>query len=134
MVDSFSAAERSSCMARIRSRGNTTTESKLIALLRASKITGWRRRAKIFGNPDLVWRDAKIAVFVDGCFWHSCPRHGRAPNSRRDYWVPKLARNVRRDRAVSRKLRAIGWRVARVWECSLAIDRAEATVRRIRRM
>jgi DNA mismatch endonuclease (patch repair protein) len=72
-------------------------------------------------------------VFVDGCFWHSCPRHGRVPSSRLDHWTPKLARNARRDRAVNRTLRISGWTVLRIWECALASSRAGRTMFRIRR-
>jgi DNA mismatch endonuclease (patch repair protein) len=67
-------------------------------------------------RPDVVFTRAKVAVFVDGCFWHSCPQHGRAPGSNRDYWQPKLARNVERDRLHDETLRAAGWTVLRVWE------------------
>ena len=120
-------------MARIRSRGNASTEGRLVQLLRSFKITGWQRHTKVRGNPDLVWRRQRIAVFVDGCFWHSCPRHGRAPRSRKEYWLPKLARNVRRDRVVSRGLRAAGWKVIRIWECALVDKHARRTVGRISR-
>jgi DNA mismatch endonuclease (patch repair protein) len=84
------------------------------------------------GRPDFAFRSQKVAVFVDGCFWHSCPRHGRAPESNQEYWLPKLARNGRRDRRVSRILRRMGWKVIRLWEHDLAND--SLVVRRIRRM
>jgi DNA mismatch endonuclease, patch repair protein len=67
-------------------------------------------------RPDIVFPRAKVAVFVDGCFWHRCPIHGSVPKSRRDYWEPKLQRNAARDRDVDRRLRATGWSVIRVWE------------------
>jgi DNA mismatch endonuclease (patch repair protein) len=67
-------------------------------------------------RPDVVFTRAKVAVFVDGCFWHSCPQHGTTPRSNRDYWEPKLARNAYRDRANSEALRRSGWRVVRIWE------------------
>jgi DNA mismatch endonuclease (patch repair protein) len=132
-LDIFDKQKRSDVMARIRSRGNHATEIRVIALLRAQGLKGWRRGQCVFGSPDFVFRAAKLALFVDGCFWHGCPRHGRVPDSRREYWLPKLARNKARDRAVSRALRTAGWRVVRLWECALTAKRQAATVRRVAR-
>jgi DNA mismatch endonuclease (patch repair protein) len=67
-------------------------------------------------RPDVVFPRAKVAVFVDGCFWHQCPEHGQVPKANRDYWAPKLARNVERDRANDLALRAGGWTVLRFFE------------------
>ncbi|MFG1707438.1 very short patch repair endonuclease [Nonomuraea sp. M3C6] len=67
-------------------------------------------------RPDIVFTKKKIAVFVDGCFWHVCPDHGRQPVVNEWYWTPKLRRNIERDRAADVALRAAGWRVVRVWE------------------
>lgn len=133
MADVFTAEQRSGIMSRVRSHGNRATELRLIELMRAAGITGWRRRAPLPGKPDFVFRIEKVVVFVDGCFWHGCPRHGRASTSRLPYWIPKLARNVRRDRAVTRELRASGWTVVRVWECALTRSRAKETLARIAR-
>ena len=67
-------------------------------------------------RPDVVFTRPRLAVFVDGCFWHACPLHGNEPRANTDYWQPKLARNVARDRAVDDALQASGWRVLRAWE------------------
>ena len=67
-------------------------------------------------RPDVVFTRARLAVFVDGCFWHACPIHGTQPSRNRAYWGPKLARNVERDRKVDAALDAAGWRVLRAWE------------------
>lgn len=67
-------------------------------------------------HPDIVFTKRKLAVFVDGCFWHSCPEHGTVPKSNQEYWIPKLKENVDRDEANERQLRADGWRVLRFWE------------------
>jgi DNA mismatch endonuclease, patch repair protein len=67
-------------------------------------------------RPDIVFTRARLAVFIDGCFWHACPIHGNQPRANTDYWGPKLARNVARDRAVDAALAAAGWQVLRVWE------------------
>lgn len=66
--------------------------------------------------PDVVIRRARLAVFVDGCFWHRCPEHANDPRANTSYWLPKLARNVDRDRRVDAALVANGWLVVRIWE------------------
>jgi DNA mismatch endonuclease, patch repair protein len=103
-------------MAAIRSKGNKDTELRLATILRTYKITGWRRHYRIRGNPDFVFLKQRLVIFVDGCFWHGCPKHGRKPGSNREYWIPKLQRNIQRDLEVSENLRAHGWRVLRIWE------------------
>ncbi|MCY4651816.1 MAG: very short patch repair endonuclease [Dehalococcoidia bacterium] len=67
-------------------------------------------------HADIAFTKKKVAVFVDGCFWHSCPEHGTTPKSNQDYWIPKLQQNAERDRDVSRRLRNAGWSVIRIWE------------------
>jgi DNA mismatch endonuclease, patch repair protein len=81
--------------------------------------------------PDLVFRQARVAIFVDGCFFHSCPDHGNAPRANVAYWAPKLARNVERDSQVNDALVAEGWTVIRTWEhedSRAAADRIAATL------
>jgi len=78
-------------------------------------------------RPDIVFTGRRVAVFVDGCFWHVCPEHGRDPATNEWYWAPKLRRNVERDRAADAALAAAGWRVVRLWE-HLALDDAVAAV------
>ena len=106
-------------MARIRGSGNRATELRLIALMREHGITGWRRNAKVFGKPNFVFRRERVAVFVDGCFWHGCPKHSNMPANNRAFWMKKLTGNQTRDRLVTRTLRKNGWRVLRVWEHEL---------------
>jgi DNA mismatch endonuclease (patch repair protein) len=67
-------------------------------------------------RPDVVFTRWQVAVFVDGCFWHSCPEHGNVPRRNLDYWVPKLQRNIDRDRRIDFALHDAGWRVVRAWE------------------
>jgi DNA mismatch endonuclease (patch repair protein) len=67
-------------------------------------------------RPDIVFTRRRIAVFVDSCFWHVCPQHGRQPTANEWYWTPKLRRNVERDRANDLALQEAGWKVVRVWE------------------
>ncbi|HUZ07186.1 MAG TPA: very short patch repair endonuclease, partial [Candidatus Paceibacterota bacterium] len=103
MPDVFTKAKRSEVMSRIRGRGNKATELALAKLFRRNKITGWRRHQKVFGKPDFVFSKRKLAVFVDGCFWHGCPKHATKPATNRAFWRNKFSRNKARDRIVSRK-------------------------------
>jgi DNA mismatch endonuclease (patch repair protein) len=89
-------------------------------LFRQHGITGWRRNQKVFGKPDFIFRQARLALFVDGCFWHGCGRHCKIPVGNRAFWEKKFAANKARDRRVNRELRKLGWRVLRVWEHDLA--------------
>ena len=85
-------------------------------------------------RPDIVFPRVRLAVFVDGCFWHSCPVHGNQPRANSDYWLPKLARNVERDSAVNEALEAAGWQVLRAWEheaVTTVAARIESTLREL---
>jgi DNA mismatch endonuclease (patch repair protein) len=84
-------------------------------------------------RPDFVFRARRVAVFVDGCFWHGCPRHYRRPGSRRAFWDAKIARNQERDREVTRALRRAGWTVLRVWEHELAKKNERRLLSRLHR-
>jgi DNA mismatch endonuclease (patch repair protein) len=134
--DVFTQTKRSEVMSRIRGSGNRDTELQMITLFRTYGITGWRRRQRLFGKPDFVFRDKRLAVFVDGCFWHGCPRpkHAPLPKSRAEWWAAKLARNKARDVVVTRTLRQRGWKVVRVWDCDLLPKRQVVTARRILRL
>ena len=131
--DVFTKAKRSEVMSRIRGRGNKDTELALAKVFRRHRITGWRRNQKIFGKPDFVFPKLKLAVFVDGCFWHGCPKHATKPKNNRAFWQRKLTANQRRDRIVNRTLRAHGWRVLRIWEHELAHKHETRLLRRLRR-
>src|SRR5260221_9025305 len=113
MADVLTKKKRSQVMAAIRSRGNKDTELRFRAILRQLHITGWRRHYSLVGKPDFVFPKLRLAIFIDGCFWHGCPKHGRKPGSNRSYWLAKLARNRARDREVVRLLRKKGWQVLR---------------------
>ena len=120
MPDVFDKATRSEVMSRIRGKGNQNTEIALLRLMRSQRITGWRRGQPVYGRPDFVFRRQRLAVFVDGCFWHGCPRHCKQPKTNRAFWMKKLSANKQRDRLVTRTLRGDGWTVIRLWECQLA--------------
>jgi DNA mismatch endonuclease, patch repair protein len=129
----FGGLSRSALMSRVRSKQNATTELKLLSLLRPARLCGWRREFPLLGNPDFVFPKAKLAVFVDGCFWHGhdCGRNLK-PARNAALWRHKFSSNKRRDALVTRTLRNEGWRVIRIWECVLA-RRPESCVRRIQR-
>jgi DNA mismatch endonuclease (patch repair protein) len=112
MADAFTKQKRSEIMSKIRS-SNTKPELLLKASLKGHYF---RYHPKVYGNPDFVNKTKKIAVFVDGCFWHKCPTCYRQPQSNTHYWIPKIDRNEARDREIDRKLKRMGWKVCRVWE------------------
>jgi DNA mismatch endonuclease (patch repair protein) len=119
-------------MRAVHGSGNRSTELRIIALFRKHGLHGWRRRSLLPGKPDFVFPQERLAVFVDGCFWHGCPSHGSLPQSRSEYWEAKISRNRRRDRAVACLLRKKGWRVLRIWEHALGKNGEKQTVARLR--
>jgi DNA mismatch endonuclease (patch repair protein) len=107
-------------MRAIRSTGNRSTELLLRLLLVRHGIRGWKIRPKGFlGTPDFVFNDVRLVIFVDGCYWHGCPKCGHIPKTNTEYWTAKIARNKSRDRRYSTELKRQGYRVIRIWECSL---------------
>jgi DNA mismatch endonuclease (patch repair protein) len=84
------------------------------------------------GKPDIVMPHRHIAIFVDGCFWHGCPRCGHIPKTNEAYWRAKITRNKKRDRKSTKELKTLGYRVVRIWECQLA-KRPASCLKRITR-
>ena len=123
MTDTFNKKERSRIMASVRSRGNSSTELKVLRILSDNKIKGWRRHWRVEGSPDFAFPKFKVALFIDGCFWHGCARCYRAPKSSQAYWEAKILRNKQRDLNVSRSLKKIGWKVLRIKECQLKFSK-----------
>jgi DNA mismatch endonuclease (patch repair protein) len=119
LSDIWSKEKRSEVMSLIRSRGNKATELRLIEIFREYGITGWRRNQPLLGKPDFTFRRERVVVFVDGCFWHGCPKCYKRPKNNRKFWDIKIANNRKRDRLVNRELRGSGWRVVRVWQHQL---------------
>lgn len=129
MMDRLTPQLRSRLMSRVR-RSGTAPE---LALRRALCAAGLRYRLKtkhpVPGSPDILFVGARLAVFVDGCFWHGCPEHGTQPKTRPDFWAQKIARNRARDTDVNARLHAAGWRVIRVWEHEVTSDPAAVVAR-----
>jgi DNA mismatch endonuclease (patch repair protein) len=120
MVDTVEPAVRSRMMATVRGR-DTRPEMTVRRALHAGGFRYRLHRKDLPGRPDVVLSKHRLVVFVHGCFWHGhdC-RRGRRPSTNTDFWDPKLGRNMERDRAAQEALRAAGWAVEVVWECSLA--------------
>lgn len=127
MADRISAASRSRLMARIKG-ADTKPEWQLRRALWAAGLR-YRLRPRLPGRPDLAFHRAKVAVFVDGCFWHGCPLHGHQPKSNIAYWGAKLARNRVRDRAADAALIALGWIPLRIWEHDVIEELATCVAR-----
>jgi len=119
MPDVFTKEKRSEVMSRIKGKENKDTELVMIQILQKNHISGWRRNQAVLGKPDFVFPKQKIALFVDGCFWHGCPKHSNMPKNNREFWKNKLEGNIKRDKNVSRELRKTRWKVVRVWEHEL---------------
>ncbi|MBZ5572245.1 MAG: very short patch repair endonuclease [Acidobacteriia bacterium] len=131
-MDIFSRSKRSEIMSRVRGRGNRATELALVSIFRRNRIVGWRRHAALFGKPDFAFGKVRLALFVDGCFWHGCPKHATQPRNNEAFWADKLTRNKARDRLVVRTLRSRGWRVLRIWHHELSVSNERRLLRRLR--
>lgn len=122
-MDILTPEKRSLLMSRIRSKGNFSTEVAFLKALRSVGVKRWRRHSLISGfKPDFVFKREKVVVFVDGCFWHSCPLHGSVPKSNKDFWLKKFKANVERDCRTDLVLRSQGWQVIRFWEHDVKTD------------
>ena len=119
MTDVFTKEERSSVMRKVRSKGNRSTEIKLISIFRQYGIHGWLRHYPVKGHPDFVFLNRKIAVFVDGCFWHGHDCRNTRPSSNAEYWAKKRLRNIAHDVETTKRFESRGWIVLRIWECEL---------------
>ena len=119
MADVFDKDTRSDVMRRVRSNKNKSTELKLIEIFLEHKITGWRRNYPAKGRPDFVFLQKRLAIFLDGCFWHGHDCRNTRPKDNADYWNKKRERNMKRDIEVTALFERRGWKVLRIWECAL---------------
>jgi DNA mismatch endonuclease, patch repair protein len=119
-MDKFDTLTRSRTMAAIRSKGNRSTEWRLRPYLIQAGLRGWKVQAiNLPGKPDFIFLKERVAIFVDGCFWHGCPSCFRMPHSNKRYWQDKISKNMKRDKRNLRKLRALNWKVIRLREHQL---------------
>ncbi len=132
MADVFDNKKRSEIMSKVRSKNNKSTELKLIEIFKENSIVGWKRNYPVKGHPDFVFLDKKIAIFVDGCFWHGHDCRNTRPSDNADYWTKKRERNMKHDKEVTELFERRGWRVIRIWECELKKKNREQLIKKIR--
>lgn len=131
MSDVFSKEERSEIMRSVKSRNTKSTELAMVKLFKDNNITGWRRTYSVKGHPDFVFLDKRIAIFVDGCFWHGHDCRNTRPADHAEYWQKKRERNIQRDKETTERFQKRGWTVIRVWECELKKKNLTATAQRL---
>lgn len=115
MTDVLTTRQRSYCMSQIRAK-NTKPERVLRQILSTRGIRGFKINYPLLGKPDIVFPKKKAAIFIDGCFWHKCPKCFIKPGTNRRFWLKKINANIRRDRFINSALSKKGWRVIRIWE------------------
>jgi DNA mismatch endonuclease, patch repair protein len=115
MTDVLTPSQRKFNMSRIRGK-DTGPEIKLRKLLWSKGIRGYRIHPQLPGKPDIVFTKKKIAIFIDGCFWHKCPVCFQEPETRKEFWMKKINSNVERDLKNSKQLQEESWTVLRFWE------------------
>jgi len=132
-VDSLTEDERSERMSRVRGTGNKSTELAVESALNQAGIGGWvKHPGDVLGRPDFYFPECRLALFVDGCFWHACPLCSRrTPETRRDFWAAKIDENRRRDDRTRRRLRREGLHVMRIWEHEVAALRWTSRLQRM---
>lgn len=133
MADVFNKSDRSKVMQKIRSNNNKSTELKLIKLFKEHHIVGWRRHYNVKGHPDFVFPQQRVAIFVDGCFWHGHNCRNLTPKDNSDYWDKKRAYNKKHDAEMTALFEARGWTVLRIWECELKKKNIHETLNKIKK-
>jgi len=134
MADVYDKATRSSVMQKVRSKGNKSTEQRLVTLFLKNGIPRWRRNYPVKGHPDFVFLYKKVAIFVDGCFWHGHDCRNTRPKENEEYWRRKRERNIKHDHEITALFQERGWTVVRIWECELKRNNISATLYRIQQV
>ena len=119
MADIFNNEKRSEIRRKVKSKKNKSTELRLIDIFKQNGITGWKRNYSVKGHPDFVFLKEKVAVFVDGCFWHGHDCRNTRPVENQEYWQKKRGLNMKHDKDVTTLFEVRGWKVLRIWECEL---------------
>ena len=131
MSDVFNKETRSQIMRAVKSRDTKSTEKTLLSLFKETGVTGWRRTYDVKGHPDFVFLKQRVAIFVDGCFWHGHDCRNTRPSNNAEYWQKKRAKNIRHDKEVTKNFEKRGWTVLRIWECELKKKNREKTLKKI---
>ena len=131
MADVFDSKKRSDIMRKVRSTNNKTTELRLIEIFKQKGIVGWRRNYPVKGHPDFVFLDRKLAIFVDGCFWHGHDCRNTQPADNAEYWKKKRAQNIEHDKTIVELFESRGWTVVRIWECELKKNNRQVLERKL---
>ena len=131
MADVYSSEKRTEIMKTVKSRNTKSTELKLISIFKEHHIVGWRRTYPLIGKPDFVFPKKRIAVFVDGCFWHGHNCRNVTPSQHKEYWDTKREYNKRHDKMVTEILQKKNWTVIRIWECELKKKNREKLLEKI---
>lgn len=120
-MDTLTKKERSERMRKVRSKGNRSTEWRFRSALMRSRIKGWTLHdSSLIGSPDFAFREKKLVVFIDGCFWHGCRKCKRPlPKSNSEYWTRKIHSNIQRARKIRKELTRQNFVVTRIWEHEL---------------
>lgn len=132
MSDVFDKGARSEIMRAVKSKNPKSTELTLIKLFKENHIIGWRHSYNVKGHPDFVFLDKRIAIFVDGCFWHGHDCRNTRPADNAEYWAKKRAKNIQHDQDTTAIFEARGWTVIRIWECELKKKNIAQTLQRIK--
>lgn len=131
MKDVFNKEKRSDIMRAVKGKNTKSTELTMIALFKEYHITGWRHSYEVKGHPDFVFLDKRIAIFVDGCFWHGHDCRNTRPFDNAEYWARKRERNIRHDREITDRFEKRGWMVIRIWECELKKKNLHQTIEKL---
>lgn len=132
-MDTVSKEKRSYIMSRIKSKW-TSPEKRVYDGLLDRNLVPTIHQDGLPGKPDFVFWKERLAIMVEGCFWHGCPKHYKKPKTNKQFWFNKLVNNVRRDNRNRRKLRVEGFGVVRIWECATRRKTLDVSLNRVERM
>ena len=133
MADIFDKEKRSAIMRQVKSKKNKSTELRLIKIFKENGVTGWKRNYPVKGHPVFVFLKQRIAVFVDGCFWHGHDCRNTRPSANEEFWRKKRERNIKHDKEITELFESRGWTVIRIWECELKQQNCERTLLKIKK-
>ncbi len=119
-------------MRAVKSKNTKSTEQTLLKMFKENGIKGWRRTYNVKGHPDFVFLEKRVAIFVDGCFWHGHDCRNTRPSDNAEYWQKKRERNIQHDKKVTADFEKRGWTVLRIWECELKKKNRIKTLNRIK--